>query len=149
MTRSILSDFSSVGLQLTQQKNASMTTLLSGGKSMASMTYDICTAAADSCAISSIAQRVAQVASTASDAGASTEALGNIRTFAATLQEEGYDTLSIITYLGDAKNLAESDIDTFNKVFSDSNDTTTTLIASIDAETASEKTDTTGTDIAE
>ncbi|WP_035240334.1 hypothetical protein [Desulfobacter vibrioformis] len=149
MTSSILSNFSSVGLQLAQQKNASMTTLLSEGKSMASMTYDICTAASDSCAISSIAQRVAQVASTASDAGASNEALGNIRTFAAALQEEGYDTLSIITYLGDAKNLAESDIDTFNKVFSDSDDTTTTLIASIDAGTASEKTDTTGTDIAE
>lgn len=148
MTSSILSDFSSVGLQLTQQKTDSVTTLLSGEGSIASMTYDICTAASDSCAISSIAQKVAEVSSTASDAGASDEALDNIRTFAAALQEEGYDTLSIITYLGEAKDLAKSDIDTFNKVFSDSDDTTTTLIASIDAETASEETDTTGTDIA-
>ncbi|WP_321491680.1 hypothetical protein [uncultured Desulfobacter sp.] len=39
MTRSILSDFSSVGLQITQQKAERMTSLLSGGGSIASMTY--------------------------------------------------------------------------------------------------------------
>lgn len=146
MTSSILSDFSSVGLQLTQQKTESVTSLLSGGDSIASMTYNICTAAADSCSISSIAQKVAEVASTASEAGASDEALENISTFASALQEEGYDTLSIITYLGEAQDLATSDVDAFNEVFSDSEDTTTTLIASIEAGTASGETN---TDIAE
>lgn len=142
MTRSILSDFSSVGLQLTQQKAERMTSLLSGGSSIASMTYNICSAKADSCSISSIAQRVAQVAKTASDAGASDEALENLGTFASALQEEGYDTLSIITYLGDAQNLASSDINAFNTVFSASTDTTTTRIASIETGTASGNTDT-------
>lgn len=142
MTNSILSEFSSVGLQLTQQKTQSVGSLLSGGKSIASMTYNICKASADSCAISSIAHKVAEVASTASDAGASDEALENIGTFTSALQEEGYDTLSIMTYLGKAKDLASSDIDAFNEVFSDADDTTTTLIASIEAGTASEETDT-------
>lgn len=147
MTSSILSDFTSVGLELTQHKAQSVSTLLSSGTdSIASMTYDICTAASDSTSISSIAQKVAQVANTASSAGASDEALENISTFASALQEEGYDTLSIVTYLGEAQDLAQSDIDAFNEVFSDSEDTTTTLIASIEAQTAGGDTD---TDIAE
>lgn len=143
MTSSVLSQFSTLDSQLTELKTKTVSTLLSGGDSIASMTYNICTAASDSCTISTIAQKVAEVAGAAEAAGASEDALENISSFASALQEQGYSTLDIISYLGEAQALAESDIDEFNEVFADSDDTTGTVISAIETET--EETDDTDT----
>ena len=87
--------------------------------------------AAPELAITKLAAGVGKVAAAAESNGISGDAIDNVRVFASQLQKEGYDTLSIMNYLGQAEELAKSDPDKFTELFSgaDSGSTGTTISA--------------------
>ena len=80
------------------------------------------------------------VANAAEGEGASDEALENLRSFASDLQESGYDTVSVVTYLGWAQDIAETDIDEFNDMFGNSYNNGDSVLADIES-LINEKTD--------
>lgn len=116
---SSLPQFSSLASRKAERQAATVSTLFSSdGYSAASFTEDVCTVRTDLCTLSSISTAVGAVAKAAEDSGVSGEAIDNVRGFASQLQEEGYDTLSILEYLGQAEELAQSDPDQFTEIFS-------------------------------
>lgn len=144
MTDSISSSFpsfSSLALQMTELKAASVSTLLSGGdSSIAGFTQTVCDAHGDLCSISSVSRSVNAVVKAAESSGVSADASDNVRVFAAQMQEEGYDTLSILEYLEKAEALAQSDPDLFTRIFSASNDAATDdTLSAMDGDGADEE----------
>lgn len=142
MSSSVLSDYTTVSSQMTSLKTSTVSTLLSGGEDVGSLTENILSATSDAATISSISQSLATVASAAEDAGASEEALENLRSFASDLQESGYDTVSIVTYLGWTQDIAETDIDEFNDMFGDSYSNGSSALAGIEDLVSGETDDT-------
>lgn len=116
---SVLSDYTTVGQQMTEMKNKSISTVLSGSStSIADITETICSAQSDLCSISAISKALAGVVTAAQESEVSEEVIDNVRAFAAQLQEEGYSILDMVEYLGKAKDLAESDPEQFTEIFS-------------------------------
>ena len=136
MTSSIsssLPEFTSLSLQIAELESESVSTLLSGeDTSISSFTMDVCAAQSDLCSISTVAKSLSTAAETAESSGVSDDAIDNLRAFVAQLQEEEYDTPTILGYLDQAEALAQSDSDQFEEIFSDF-DSTETTIASLEA----------------
>lgn len=133
MGNSILSDYTAVSSQMTTVKTNTMSTLLGGNEDAGTLTENILSATSDAATIFTISRTLATVASAAEDDGASEEALENLGAFASDLQEIGYDPVPVVTYLGWAQDVAETDIDEFNDIFGNSYNNGDSALVDIEA----------------
>ncbi len=129
ISSSVLSQYSTVGSQMIEAKANSVSILLSGDTSIASFTETLCSSQTDICTLSSISAAASAVVKAAEESGISEEAITNVWAFASQLQAEGYDTLTILDALGQAEELATSDPDTFEEIFTDTDSSSTTISA--------------------
>ncbi len=132
---SVLSGSTTVSEQLAEMKSSSVTTLLKSigsattSKSSSSLTELICSANTEACTFSAISKSLSSISKVASQSGVS-DLMDNVRAFALSMKNDGVDTVSILKYLGQAKDLAESDPDTFREIFADSDTASTDTTAS-------------------
>lgn len=127
-TTTSTSSTSTLAQKLADLKKTTVSSLLSSldnSSEMASLTETLCGAKEDQCSISSIAVSLNSVADAAEKSGVS-DGMEKVKQFTESLQTKGYDTISILTYLSYARNLAKNNPDSFLEVFgSDSTDDTT------------------------
>jgi len=132
---SVLSGSTSVSEQLAEMKSSSVTTLLKSigstttSRSSSSLTELVCSANSEACTFSAISKSLSSISKAASKSGVS-DLMDNVRDFALSMKNGGVDTVSIMKYLRQAKDLAETDPDTFREVFSNSDTVSTDTTAS-------------------
>ncbi|HRR41598.1 MAG TPA: hypothetical protein P5244_10245 [Syntrophales bacterium] len=139
---SLLSGTDSLSLQLAKLKSASQSALLDSldeSSSSSSLAETIYTGLTDCCQLSAISSSLKTIASAAEKSGVA-DAMNNVRLFAATLQNEGIDTASILKYLNIAKGLAQNDPETFAEIFSGKSGTASNTIAAMAADDSQETT---------
>ncbi|MEN6440806.1 MAG: hypothetical protein ABFD97_19720 [Syntrophobacter sp.] len=128
---SVLSGSTSVSEQLAEMKNSTTSSLLksissssASSSSTSSLTELVYSANTEAITFSAISKSLGSISKAASESGVS-DLMDNVRLFALSMKNGGVDTVSILKYLGDAKNLAESDPDTFREVFSNADTAST------------------------
>ncbi|MCE5333149.1 MAG: hypothetical protein LLG06_01020 [Desulfobacteraceae bacterium] len=134
---SVLSGSTSVSQTLLELKNSSTSTLLSSlgtsstSSAAANLTQLVCSRANDSCLVSGISKSLSSIASVAAKSGVS-DLMDNVRDFALSMKSDGVDSVTILKYLTEVRELAASDPESFRKVFADSSDTESTISALTD-----------------
>lgn len=126
---SVLSSSTSIPEQLQKLKNSGTSMLLksldTSSSSTSSLTQLVCSARAEACTLSAISKSLSSIASAANKSGVS-DLMGNVQLFALSMKNDGVDAASILKYLGDARELAESNPEKFREVFSNSDTASTT-----------------------
>jgi len=131
VTGTVLEQYSSVTSQKYEIQANTVSILLDGESDMYELTTAICGAQSDYVSISAISTALSSAIDAMEETGVSEDALGNLTSFVSQLQDEDYDSASIISVIGDAQELATSDSDSFEEIFSSSDLNSTTTISAI------------------
>jgi hypothetical protein len=123
---SITSGTTTLAESLSALNNSNKSSIISSLSSSDDLTETLCSLSQDQFSFSAISMSLNAISKTVQNSEIDESVMDTVKSFAISMQNDGYSTVSMLQYLNSARNLAETDPDKFTEIFSSDSTTSST-----------------------